>query len=264
MSQIAQTRAHLDELLRKYTDHHPDVIDTRNTLADLEKRRAAEIESLRSGDPAAAASSGASANPVYQSIQLELNKTDVDITDLRTQLGQHEDKAKELRKMLHSAPAVEAEYAQLTRDYDVNKAQYTALLSSYEKARLGEQADNAGSVKFQVLETPTVSPVPIWPLRGSWLAKVLIAAMAAGGALAVALDRLWPMVGSSSGLQAVTGVTVLAEVGSAFPVRTRQRRRRELWHAFLAAGCLVGAFGIALALSHKGVRLTVPAFHRLV
>lgn len=264
VSQIAQTRAHLDELLLKYTDRHPDVIDARKNLAVLESRRAAEIESLRSGNPAAAASSGASANPVYQSIQLELNKADVEIADLRTQLGEHEQKAKELRKMLNTAPAVEAQYAELTRDYDVNKTQYTALLSSYEKARLGEQADTAGSVKFQVVEPPIVSAVPIWPKRGMYLAGTLFAALVAGGALAVALDRLWPMVGSASALERITGVSVLAEVGSAFPKRTRQRRRREIWHALLAAACLVVAFGIALSLSHKGARLTVPSIQRLV
>jgi polysaccharide chain length determinant protein (PEP-CTERM system associated) len=264
VSQIAQTRARLDELLLRFTDNHPDVIDARKNLAELEARRAAEIESLRSGNPAAAAASGASANPVYQSIVLELNKADVDIADLRTQLGEHEDKAKALRKLLDTAPAAEAEYAQLTRDYDVNKAQYTALLSSYEKARLGEQADTAGSVKFQVVEPPLVSSVPIWPPRGTWLAEILLVAMAAGGALAYGLDRLWPMVGSASGLAGFTGVTVLAEIGSAFPKQTGRRRRREIWHAVLAAACLVAAFGVALALTHRGVRLTVPTLQRLV
>ena len=264
VSQIAQTRARLDELLLRFTDNHPDVIDARKNLAELEARRAAEIESLRSGNPAAAAASGASTNPVYQSIVLELNKADVDIADLRTQLGGHEDKAKALRKLLDTAPAVEAEYAQLTRDYDVNKAQYTALLSSYEKARLGEQADTAGSVKFQVVEPPLVSSVPIWPPRGTWLAGILLAAMAAGGALAYGLDRLSPMVGSASGLAGFTGVSVLAEIGSAFPKQTGRRRRREIWHAVLAAACLVAAFGVALALTHRGVRLTVPTLQRLV
>ena len=264
VSQIAQTRARLDELLLRFTDNHPDVIDARKNLAELEARRAAEIESLRSGNPAAAAASGASTNPVYQSIVLELNKADVDIADLRTQLGGHEDKAKALRKLLDTAPAVEAEYAQLTRDYDVNKAQYTALLSSYEKARLGEQADTAGSVKFQVVEPPLVSSVPIWPPRGTWLAGILLAAMAAGGALAYGLDRLSPMVGSASGLAGFTGVSVLAEIGSAFPKQTGRRRRREIWHAMLAAACLVAAFGVALALTHRGVRLTVPTLQRLV
>jgi polysaccharide chain length determinant protein (PEP-CTERM system associated) len=265
LSRIAQTRAHLDELLLKYTDNHPDVIETRKNLAELEARRAAEVESLRSGDPSAVASSGASANPVYQSIQLALNKADVDIADLRAQLGEHEDKARQLRQLLHTAPQIEAEYAQLNRDYDVNKTQYTALLSSYEKARLGERADSAGSVKFQVVQPPAVSSVPVFPKRSIFLAGVLLASLGAGVALANRMGRWRPMVGSSSALKALTGVPVLVAVGSAFPRRAKRVWRRELWTISAAAACLLLAFAVAVVLSHNGVRLGMPqALLRLV
>ena len=265
LSRIAQTRAHLDELLLKYTDNHPDVIEARKNLAELEARRATEIENLKSGDASAAASSGASANPVYQSIQLALNKADVDIADLRTQLGEHEDKARQLRQLLHTAPQIEAEYAQLNRDYDVNKTQYTALLSSYEKARLGERADSAGSVKFEVVQPPTVSTAPVFPLRSVFLAGVLLASLAAGLALANRVGRWRPMVGSSSGLTALTGVPVLVVVGSAFPSRARRVWRRELWTISAASACLLLAFAVVVVLSHHGMRLGMPqALQRLV
>jgi polysaccharide chain length determinant protein (PEP-CTERM system associated) len=259
VSRIAQTRAHLDELLLKYTDNHPDVIETRKNLAELESRRATEIESLKSGDASAAASSGASANPVYQSIQLALNHADVDIADLRTQLAGHEEKARQLRQLLHTAPQVEAEYAQLNRDYDVNKAQYTALLSSYEKAQLGERADSAGSVKFQIVEPPTVSTAPVWPERTALLGGILLAALGAGVAVANRLDRMRPMVGSPSSLSAVAGVPVLAVFGSAFPTRARRVRLWEVWKVSAAAACIVLAFAVVLVLSRHGVRLNMPA-----
>jgi len=258
VSRIAQTRAHLDELLQRFTDNHPDVIEARKNLAELQSRRAAEIESLKNGDAAAAAASGAGANPVYQSIQLALNHADVDIADLRTQLGQHEEKARQLRQLLHTAPQVEAEYAQLNRDYDVNKAQYTALLASYEKARLGERADSAGSVKFEVVEPPTVSVRPVTPRRYLWLTAVLFAALATGVAAANRLDRLRPMVGSASGLAEVTGVPVLVAIGPAFPTQARRARRRVAWQVSVAAAGLVLAFATAVVLTHGGVRITLP------
>jgi polysaccharide chain length determinant protein (PEP-CTERM system associated) len=265
VSRLAQTRAHLDELLLKYTDKHPDVIETRKNLAELEKRRAAEIESLRNGDATAAASSGASANPVYQSIQLELNHADVDIADLRTQLAEHENKARQLRQLLNTAPQVEAEYAQLNRDYDVNKAQYTALLSSFEKARLGERADSAGSVNFQVVEPPTVSNRPVWPRRTILLSGTLLAALALGTLAANRLDRTRPLVGSASGLAGATGVPVLAVFGSAFPDRKKRVLRWQLVKISVACMCLVLAFAGALVLSRSGVRLVLStSLQRLV
>src|SRR5579883_1567810 len=85
-SQIHQVQARLDQLLLKFTDKYPDVIAARQTLAALKKRRAEEIAALKRGDASAAAMSGASANPIYQSIQLALNKANVDIADLQAEL----------------------------------------------------------------------------------------------------------------------------------------------------------------------------------
>jgi len=265
VSRLAQARAHLEELLQRFTDKHPDVIEARKTLADLEKRRATEIESLRNGDAGAAASSGASTNPVYQSIQLELNHADVEIADLRTQLAEHESKARELRQLLNTAPQVEAEYAQLNRDYDVNKAQYTALLSSFEKARIGERADSAGSVKFQVVEPPIVSNRPVWPRRTILLTGILLGALALGTIAANRLDRLRPLVGSSSGLAHATGVPILAVFGSACPRRTSRAMRWKIMKLSAACACLLILFLGALVLSRNGMRLALPvSLHRLV
>src|SRR5580698_6276258 len=221
LSRIQETQARLDELLLKYTDKHPDVIATRATLAELKQRRATELANLQRGDATAIASSGAGNNPVYQSMQLELNKVDVEIAALRRELAQHQGTVADLRQRLNSAPQVEAEYQQLNRDYDVNKAQYTALLGSYQKARLGEQADNAGSVRFEIVVPPTAPIVPVWPLRTAWLAGIWIAALAAGAGVAYGLQRLRPVVSSSRALQELASFPLLGAVGIAFPSQQR-------------------------------------------
>jgi polysaccharide chain length determinant protein (PEP-CTERM system associated) len=264
VSRIDQAQAHLDELLLRFTENHPDVIAARQTLADLNKKRADEIESLKRGDPATAASSRASSNPVYQSVQLALNQVDVDIADLTTELGQHESRTTELRKYLDTAPQVEAEFAQLNRDYDVNKAQYTALVASLQKARLGERADNAGSIRFQVVEPPTASMRPVWPRRSLFLAEMLAAAVAAGAALAYGLHYLRPVVTSAAAVTQGTGVPVIGLVGIAFPERERRTRRRDILRISFAGGCLSVAFLVCLVLSSQGYRLSMTALKHLV
>ena len=264
VSRIAEVKAQLDALLLKYTDKHPDVIAARQELADLKRQRAAEIASLKRGDLSAAAASGAAANPVYQSILLAINQADVDISDLRTQLAEHEEKAKELHQFLDTAPQIEAEYAQLSRDYDVNKAQYTALLESFEKARLGERADTAGSVRFQIVEPPTVGYQPVSPRRPKLLTEILVAAVVAGGGLASWLDQVRPVVGSATGLVQLTGVAILGVVGSAFPSRARQVARRQRRLLSLAVACVVVVFLVALLLSGAGLRLSVPGLTQVV
>ncbi len=207
MSRIQEAQAKLDELLLRFTDKHPDVIAIRATLEELKKRRAIELESLRRGDASAVASSGAGSNPVYQSIQLELNKVGVEIAALRRESEQHQNTVAELRKRANSAPQVEAEFQQLNRDYDVNKAEYTALLENYQKARLGEQADNAGSVRFEVVQPPTEPVVPVWPRRNHLIAEIWLAALALGCGVAYGLQLLRPVVHSVRGVSELTSLS---------------------------------------------------------
>jgi polysaccharide chain length determinant protein (PEP-CTERM system associated) len=264
LSRIQEMQAKLDELLLKFTDQHPDVIATRASLEELKKRRATELESLRRGDAAAVASSGAGSNPVYQSMQLELNKVDVEIAALRRELAQHQSTVADLRQRLNTAPQVEAEYQQLNRDYDVNKAQYTALLESYQKARLGERADNAGSVRFEVVLPPTSPAVPVWPKRTTLLAEIWIAALAVGAAIAYGLHVLKPIVSSVNAVKQLTSFPVLGVVSAAFPTRQREQIRRHLWRISAAAACWVIAFAVVLVLNRSGARLNIPAIASLV
>ncbi|HEV2443513.1 MAG TPA: XrtA system polysaccharide chain length determinant [Steroidobacteraceae bacterium] len=255
VSQIELVQAHLNQLLLKYTDKYPDVIAARQQLAALKQRRAEEVAALRRGDANAAALSGASSSPIYQSIQLALNRENVEIADLSTELSEHQAKAQELQELLDKTPQLEAQYAQLSRDYDINKKQYAALLASYDKARLGEQAGNAGAVRFEVVQPPAVSYTPVWPNRTKLLTAVLILALGAGGALAYALNQLRPVVGSPGALRQFTGIPVVAVVGCAFPTRTAIVTHRQIRRFSYALAVLIVGFVVVLVLSYLGIRL---------
>jgi uncharacterized protein involved in exopolysaccharide biosynthesis len=240
------------------------VIATRATLAELKQRRATELANLQRGDASAIASSGAGNNPVYQSMQLELNKVDVEIAALRRELAQHQGTVADLRQRLNSAPQVEAEYQQLNRDYDVNKAQYTALLESYQKARLGERADNAGSVRFEIVLPPTSPLVPAWPKRGLLLGLIWLAALVTGGGIAYGLHTIKPILSSVRAVNHLTAFPVLGVVSAAFPTAQRKKMWRHVWRISAASACLVVALGIALVLNWSGARLSIHAIQSLV
>jgi polysaccharide chain length determinant protein (PEP-CTERM system associated) len=262
LSRIQEAQAKLDELRLKYTDKHPDVIAAQATLEELKQRRVAELASLKRGDAGAVASSGAGNNPVYQNIQLELNKEEVGIAALRRELSQHQATVADLRQRLNSAPQVEAEFQQLNRDYDVNKAQYTALLESYQKATLGERADNAGSVRFEVVLPPTAMVTPVWPKRNQLLAGILAGAIAAGAAVAYALHMLNPVVSSVAAVNELTPLRVLGAVGVAFPTLHGRQFRRGLWGYSAVAACLLIAFVVAVVLNRIGMRLSIDAIRQ--
>jgi polysaccharide chain length determinant protein (PEP-CTERM system associated) len=260
LSRIKETQAKLDDMLLRYTDQHPDVIALRETLAELKQRRDTEIAALQRGDAGAAALTGASANPVYQSIQLALNQANVEMAGLRGELTAHQAKVNELRNMLDTMPQVEAEYARLNRDYAVTKSQYTALVERLEKARLGEEAEATGSVRFEIIDPPTAGFAPVSPKRSMLLLAVLIAGIGAGAGVAYLLDLLRPVFNSTRALAEQTGLTVLGMVSvNRSPAEIAARRRDYIRYA-LASGTLFVALVAVFALGrmmHKagGVQL---------
>lgn len=257
-SRILETQARLDDLLLRFTDKHPDVIATRATLAELKERRAAEIESLKRGDAGAAAASGAGSNPVYQSIQLALNQTDVEIASLRRQLADHSARVAELRKALDTMPQVEARYAQLNLDYHVNKTHYTALLTQLEKAKLGQEADTSGTMRFDIIEPPNAEFQPVSPKRNILVLAALVIGLGAGGGVAFLLNKVWPVFWTATSLTAASGVIVLGAVSAAFPAQLRSKTRRGLL-AYSAGLCgLVFLAAVVFLMGRHGFRIALP------
>ena len=62
-------------------------------------------------------------------------------------------------------PQVEAEFAQLNRDYDVQKKTYENLLTRRESATMGKDVQDTGGAQFRVIDPPRVSPQPVAPNR---------------------------------------------------------------------------------------------------
>lgn len=251
-SRIRDTQARLDELLLRFTEKYPDVIALRNTLAELQERQKKEIEAFRKGDPAAAAGIGLAANPVFQSIQLELNKAEVEIASLRGEISSHRSSISELRKLLDTAPNVEAEFAKLDRDYDVTNAQYKALVERLERARLSEQADETGVVRFDTVDPPSASFKPVSPPRSLLILGILCGGMGAGAGLAYLLHLLRPIFFSAHQLTAITGLPVLGIVSSTSIDRHVRQMRLGLLGVGAAAGLLL-AVGAGLLMAQDRI-----------
>lgn len=249
-TRIKEMQAKLDEMLLSYTDRHPDVVAARETLVQLEERRRDELEALRRGDPGAAAASGASANPVYQSIQLTLNQTNVEIAALRGEIADRRNKVAQLRALVNTVPEVEAELARLNRDYDVTKAQYTALVDRLEKARISEEAEATGIVRFEVIDPPAVGYDPVEPNRPRLLALVLVVGLGIGGGLAYALHQARPVFNSTRVLNELTGLPVFGSVSMTWLEKHRATRRMQTF-AFGGAGAMLVVVFLCTVVFHN-------------
>lgn len=254
-NRIRETQSRLDELLLRFTERHPDVLALRQTLDDLKARQQSEIDAVRRGDPGAAARLGLAANPVFQSIQLQFNQSEVEIAALRAEFADRQRKIADLRRLLNTAPEIEAELARLNRDYDVTRAQYQGLVERLERTRIAEDAEATGVVHFEVIDPPSAAFVPTSPNRPKLLALVIVAGFGFGGALAYLLHQLKPVFSSSRQLTERTGLPVLGVVSMTWLDKYKaQERKGALVYAGAAALLLVTSM-VVLALQGRATAL---------
>jgi len=245
-SAIRETQARLDELLLRFTDQHPDVIAARRSLEELKQRQQAEIEAVRRGDQTAIAATGLAANPVYQGMKLQLSQIDVEVAAARQKVRDQEAKIAEQRKMINTAPEVEADYDRLDRDYSVTHSQYQALVERLSRAKLSDKADATGVVRFEIVDPPTVNPEPVFPNRLRLILEVLVAGLAAGVGVGYLLHQLRPVFSTSRQLMELTQLPVLGSVSMTWPDRHKARTRRAVWMYALGTALLLVVAVVAL------------------
>jgi protein tyrosine kinase modulator len=217
---IQQASAKLEQLLTQYTEKHPEVVALRSQIARMYEERAAAEKAVDSGSPVVSstgadgrATSVLNVNPVYQNLRMSLATTNAELADVRSQLDEQQRLITEMRSRVDVIPDVEAKLAQLNRDYEVNKAQYTALLQRLESARIsGEVGESADKNKFQVIEPPVVPVLPIAPKRMLLLIAVVILSIGGGIGLAVGLHMLNPSFYSGEMLGKYLGRPVLGSI----------------------------------------------------
>jgi polysaccharide chain length determinant protein (PEP-CTERM system associated) len=235
-------RRQLDELRRRFTELHPDVVAARRLVAELEVAARQE----RAQAAAEGLAGNAATNPVYQSLRVSLAKAESDVATLRTQLAAQQGLLAQARNTATRVPQVEAELAQLNRDYDIIRKNYEQLVARRESAAMGVRLDETtASQEFRIVEPPAVSPTPVFPSRRFLAFAVLLASLAAGVAVAYVMSVFRPVVGRLSELKALTGRPVLGSISVAMTEAGRLAQRRDA----LRTGSLLGVLVVALMIN---------------
>ncbi|GMV57283.1 MAG: hypothetical protein AMXMBFR72_04000 [Betaproteobacteria bacterium] len=254
-TRIDAQRRQLDELLRRYTDEHPDVAATRRMIAALEEQRRQEVEARRRAAAKAQAKSPAATNPVFQRIKIAMAEAESNVAALRARVNETQSRLAELRAAAGRIPQIEAEMAQLNRDYEIIKRNYDALVARREQAAISEDVDaNAKLAEFRVIDPPRVAPTPVFPHRLALIPVVLLAAIAAGVLAAFAVAQIFPTFDSVRALRNVTQRPVLGSVSVVVnaPILRRARLMNTAFAGSVAGLILVyGAWIVWLSLAAR-------------
>jgi polysaccharide chain length determinant protein (PEP-CTERM system associated) len=242
----------LDELLRRYTDRHPDVVGTRRIIADLEQQREAKLEEFRqlqqdSSQPAPVPA--VDRNPVYQQLKVSLADAEAKVAALRVRLRDSEARYAEAQNTARLRPELEEQLKQLNRDYQVHKANYDGLVKRRESAVLtGELDQSAGVADFRVIDPPRVAPKPVAPHRPMMLATVLLLSLGGGVLASLIASQMLPTFSSAKALQQVTQRPVLGLVSVQSTADQVRAWRKGNYFFAGAVGGLLAVYGSALLL----------------
>jgi polysaccharide chain length determinant protein (PEP-CTERM system associated) len=204
-------RRQLDELLRRYTDLHPDVVSARRLIARLEEQKQQEADARRRAALSKPRASSTS-NTVSQQIKLALAESEAAVAALRVRATDLQGRVNQLRGSATKVPQVEAEMAQLNRDYEIVRRNYEAMVGRREKASISEDVEATRLANFRVIDPPRSSPKPVFPNRLALAPLVLLLAIVAGAGASFIVSQLLPTYSSAAALRIATQRPVLGSV----------------------------------------------------
>lgn len=238
-ARIEAQRKQLDDLLRRYTDLHPDVISTKRLIESLEKDREQEIEKRRIAAASRPASRASGSTPMVQQIKLALAEAEANVASIKVRSADMQSRLGQLRASVNRVPQLEAELAQLNRDYEVVRRTYETMVARREQASLSEDVDSTRAAQFRVIDPPRTAPNPVFPNRRALAPLVLLLALAAGLAASFLMVQLVPTFDNARALRLTTQRPVLGSVSMRTTAPLLRSRRHELFGFGSAVGGLV-------------------------
>ncbi len=250
---IEALQQRLDDLLVQYTERHPDVASIRQTLAKLkEKQRAARRKAAKVMQLQQATGSGS----MFEQMKLTEANLKASVAAKTALLEEYKKRVKSLEAAVDRVLKVEAEAAQLNRDYEIIKKNRAELQARLEAARLSRKAQSRGdTVRFRVIDPPRVPTEPSGPNRLLLSSIVLGVGLLAGLAVAFLMSQLRPTFDERRTLGEVTDLPVLGSVDMVWTSAQIKKRKLGNLAYTLAVMALLISFGVVMFLHFKDIKV---------
>ena len=152
-------------------------------------------------------------NPLYITIQSQLEGVKSEIKSLREQRNQVLEKISEIEKSLYNAPQVEREYLILQRDYANAVSRYQETKAKQMQADVAKQLESESKgEKFTLIDPAALPEKPVSPNRPAIIFLGFILALGSGLGFAVVADAISGAVRGARSIQRSLGVLPLAVI----------------------------------------------------
>ncbi len=247
-ARIEMQKKALDSLLQRFTDKHPDIVSGRRLIAELEDQKRREVAELRKAAAAAPARVGVNSSSLaMQELSRLMATSEVQVAALKARVAEYQSRFAQARAQSRTSPQIEAEAAQLNRDYVIVKKNYEDLVARRQSAVMSGDLDMASGVAdFRLIDPPRVSPRPVSPNRLLLLPIALVAALGAGLFTAFAASQLRPVYNDAQDLRSKTGLPLLGVVSMILSDDDRKRERVNKFRFYVGTGGLFASFLVAM------------------
>lgn len=225
-ARIQELQKQLDNLQLRFTDSHPDIVALNRSIKQLKDQKE---QLAKAKKPVASPANRSTQNPLVQQLTVSLAAAEANVASMGARVAEYQRRLDALKAAVNRLPQVDAEFTQLTRDYEVNKKNYESLLARRESAAItGDMEANNNVMNFRVIDPPQVPSTPSAPNRPALVSMVLLGALAAGLAFAFLMSQIRPTIGDERKLRLVSGLPVFGTVVMAWSKEQLRRRKRGL------------------------------------
>jgi uncharacterized protein involved in exopolysaccharide biosynthesis len=238
-AQINQTRARLSSAEKAQGADHPDVKSLRRELAQLEAQLGVLARDPTRHDILKADAD----NPAYLMLVAQSNAVNSQYAALVAQRGTLHKQLEKYQRAVAEAPAIEQQFAALTRDYDNIQLRFREIKEKKMAADMSEQMEQGRKGERLEVINPPELPTDTRPKRILIIAAGLVLSGMAGAAVAGLIEMLSRSVRGTSHLASLTGMPALVVIPHIYTQdeRTSIRRQRAL-------GSVLGGSGLLLIL----------------
>ena len=234
----------MDALRQRFTDRHPDVISIKRLIAKLEARK---LEEAKHTKPVIERDRGKGYSPMLQQLNVSLSEAEARVAAMKARVEEYSSRSAQLKALTIAKPQVAEQFAQLNRDYNINKSNYESLVGRRESAKLsGELSATSDMLTFKVIDPPTVPLVPSGPNRLMLFSMVFLGAVLGGIGSALLMSQIRPTFLSQNSLRESIGLPILGTVTMNWTDHEKTKRKRSLYAFGLAITLLVALYSVVM------------------